>query len=491
MWWFGIQGPQEPAPAHIIILRTRSVYSHSTIWHHLVEDEVAEALSEVEVSLAVVEQADEDEEEVHAQKSQQDYRGTRKHLCARSTQKSMYCAMVCPSIALTEVCSEEQDQIVEDVKDDSSSDEDVPNSNAYQALLATYRTEGSSRKRRKLDTGSRERDRELQNGTTEIISQGNGIEQDAENGEVEQDPAGEEEDEDSDVDQGVVDGDFVDDEEDAADAFETRFDHPDEKELSMRLGAVKAENFQAEQSKSAVLGKIARLRPNKIVEDELPKVNSLKDIKLKKRLQDPALRLVSELTPLQKELGPIVTNYRDLLFGGRTVDNAGDLRSLACIHAMNHLYKTRDRILKNTARLARDTGTADLELRDQGFTRPKVLILLETRQMCVKYMDTITNLCEPEQQENRKRFQDTFVKADPEGFGHDKPADFCELFEGNDDNDFRLGIKFTRKTIKYYSQFYNSDIILASPLGLRRAMKDHEYVPFLDHVHQSTSISPV
>lgn len=192
-------------------------------------------------------------------------------------------------------------------------------------------------------------------------------------------------------------------------------------------------------------------------------------MQLKQRLKSPAARLLPAFDQLTGSLASDICSYRDVLFPFRTSGYAEDLRRLVCLHSLNHVFKTRDKIIKNNARLSGELLDEDIELRDQGFTRPKVLIILPTRQSCAKYVHTIVSLTEAEQQENRKRFQDSYTQDDDQ-FSDDKPDDFRELFGGNDDDMFRIGLKFTRKTIKYFAQFYNSDIIFASPLGLRMAL---------------------
>ncbi|GME80309.1 unnamed protein product [[Candida] boidinii] len=77
------------------------------------------------------------------------------------------------------------------------------------------------------------------------------------------------------------------------------------------------------------------------------------------------------------------------------------------LHCINHLYKTRDRILNNNEKKTKylkqieeglieeknDESLEDgLNFRDQGYTRPKILILLPTRNYAYKLVNKLINL---------------------------------------------------------------------------------------------------
>ena len=113
----------------------------------------------------------------------------------------------------------------------------------------------------------------------------------------------------------------------------------------------------------------------------------------------------------------------------------------------------------------------DSPFKDQGFTRPSVVIILPTRNACLKVVNTLIVLSGTDQQENKARFIKDYSLDEPDSIPASKPADFKDKFEGNDDDLFRIGIKFTRKSLKLFAEFYNADIILASPLGLKRILE--------------------
>ncbi|KAI2639997.1 DUF1253-domain-containing protein [Xylaria nigripes] len=278
------------------------------------------------------------------------------------------------------------------------------------------------------------------------------------------------------------DDDDDDDIPDATDPFESHFVSPDRDEYNTRLNGIQLNSYHLKQLEKNGW-RFARSIPGPESEKTSQPPTTFagpSSLKLKHRLIETANKLRPTFDKLEQVLYPMTFGYQDVLFCGRNVNNADNLRRMACLHAVNHVFKTRDRVIKNNAKLAKEGETTDFEPRDQGFTRPKVLMILPTREAAVKVVNAICALCEPDQQENRKRFDESYIDNEAK-FSSDRPADFRELFEGNDDDMFRIGIKFTRKTIKYFSQFYNSDILLASPLGLRMAIGSEEDKKKMDY----------
>ncbi|GAA5944130.1 rRNA-binding ribosome biosynthesis protein UTP25 [Sporobolomyces koalae] len=62
------------------------------------------------------------------------------------------------------------------------------------------------------------------------------------------------------------------------------------------------------------------------------------------------------------------------------------------------------------------------------------------------------------------------------------PVDHVETFRGNIDDSFRLGFKVNRKQVKMFSEFYQTDVIVASPLGLRTSIEKEDDSDFLSSI---------
>lgn len=195
------------------------------------------------------------------------------------------------------------------------------------------------------------------------------------------------------------------------------------------------------------------------------------------------------MTPLQTELISIASNYQDLYYPHRTHQNGEEIRLTYCIHALDHILKTRNKVLHHNSKIAKlkaskkNVVVTD-DFRDQGFVRPRVLIVLPFRDSAYKVINMLIDLLNPEGKAstvNYNRFVDEFTgdslhfpKRNP------KPEDYEQTFCGNTEDTFRIGISLTKKSMKLYAPFYSSDILIASPLGLRLIIgapgeKDREY----------------
>lgn len=61
-----------------------------------------------------------------------------------------------------------------------------------------------------------------------------------------------------------------------------------------------------------------------------------------------------------------------------------------CLHAVNHALKTRSRIINHNAKMANKSEVPE-SYRDQGFVRPKVLILAPFKDSALRYEHEAVN----------------------------------------------------------------------------------------------------
>ncbi|CAD5110972.1 DgyrCDS325 [Dimorphilus gyrociliatus] len=186
---------------------------------------------------------------------------------------------------------------------------------------------------------------------------------------------------------------------------------------------------------------------------------------LKTKLSEDA-----SLTPFQKTILNYIKDYRDFYYHDRNHLNSEDIRFSYCVHALNHILKTRSRVISNNNKIKVKKEEVTDSHRDQGLTRPKVLIIVPFRDSalrCVKLMMSLLNCAGSQSAMNKRRFLKEYSDDTENHRKGYKPEDFEHTFNGNIDDHFRVGIGVAKKTLKIYTEFYSADILIVSPLGLR------------------------
>ncbi|XP_020695479.1 digestive organ expansion factor homolog isoform X1 [Dendrobium catenatum] len=186
-------------------------------------------------------------------------------------------------------------------------------------------------------------------------------------------------------------------------------------------------------------------------------------------------------------------NKRPFYLKGKEDDSS--IMDAYIMHALNHIHSIRENVLKNDAKLNKDENSKSEEIHcgefylDQGFTRPKVMLLLPLASIAFRVVKRLVQLSSLSHKGNvayMDRFSEEFGAGDVLGDDKNidgnlasqkraKPVDFQTLFGGNHNDHFMMGIKLTKRSIKLYSNFYSSDIIVASPLGLVTKIGETEF----------------
>uniref|UniRef100_A0A8B9YRM4 U3 small nucleolar RNA-associated protein 25 homolog n=1 Tax=Bos mutus grunniens TaxID=30521 RepID=A0A8B9YRM4_BOSMU len=264
--------------------------------------------------------------------------------------------------------------------------------------------------------------------------------------------------------------------------------HVNTKLKEKEIQAVATNPKTTHQLKWPILGQVVfSSKFQKLETFKPPKDIDLKSVHLQKPLESTWIKTNSQFlsgpqksnspfTPLQKELFLIMNSYRDLFYPERTaLKNGEEIRHVYCLHVINHILKANAQVLgNNSRRRSQKLGVGDDDdFRDQGLTRPKVLIVVPFREAALRVVQLFISLLEGDSKKkiivsNKKRFNGEYGSNPEERPPNLKrPEDYEAVFVGNIDDHFRIGVAILQRSIRLYAPFYSSDILIASPLGLR------------------------
>jgi U3 small nucleolar RNA-associated protein 25 len=220
------------------------------------------------------------------------------------------------------------------------------------------------------------------------------------------------------------------------------------------------------------------------------------------------------------QLLPYLSNYTDALIEGRDHNNDNDMLRILMTHVCTHIVSARAKQIKHNIKLKKrasdqliavetlnasvkskskknknkdklltaDSAIVQEGMQDQGFCRPRILILCPLRNSAKECIDMIHEILGSNTNvSNLEKLHEEFdeiIDSDDDGeerkpnINSKKPDDWNAIFKGNIDDDFKMGIQVNPGQgkgngsdkgvyLRLFSDFFQSDIIIASPLGLR------------------------
>lgn len=131
-----------------------------------------------------------------------------------------------------------------------------------------------------------------------------------------------------------------DDDLDASDPFESHFAAPDENAVTSKVKEIQKGQWQLSRVVQNPWRFFVNTPGTGHADAVLPKpIDGPADLHLKKKLQQSISDKWTSFDQVEKLLVPVIFNNLDTLFCERTIANATNIRRMACVHALNHVFK--------------------------------------------------------------------------------------------------------------------------------------------------------
>ena len=189
--------------------------------------------------------------------------------------------------------------------------------------------------------------------------------------------------------------------------------------------------------------------------------------------------------------------------------------SLSCFErndVIRNNKKLSDKKKVSSVSTSDDNLSSEDAMRDQGYCRPRILVLCPFRGTALTVVNKMTEVLGKNAKViNLEKFLEEFGyeeedsdrdidDASGDGGGsvtdgqsigtrggrNDRPKDWKEIFQQNVDDDFKFGMQFhPEKTkgvqVNLFTDFYKSDVIVASPVGLKLAIESNAHKSSSSH----------